>query len=457
MGKLFGTDGVRGKANVYPMTPEFVMKMAQVISGFDLIEKKVAICRDTRISGEMLEAALTAGFLSRGVNVVSLGILPTPVMSFITPFLGVDYSIVISASHNVYSDNGIKILDFMGDKLPDLEIQEIERMLLEEDLGEIKTPEIMGSLSCDVRTKHKYLDMIKKIFGKKQHPLKGLRVVIDCANGAFSDIMPDVFKDFGAGVIVIGNKPDGYNINKDCGSTNIKFMSEMVVKSNAHLGIAVDGDGDRIIVCDEKGNRIDGDQLIAFLGKYFKEKEKLKANTVVATIVSNPGLDRYFSGLGVETVRTAVGERYVVDRMVEIEANIGGEESGHMVLLDYAKTGDGLVVGLIVAKGLLESSVKMSEMFPIFTPMTKKRVDTKFDTKDNMEKAFKTAKFEKAIKDGEAKIEGKGKVLVRKSGTEPKIQVWVWGDDEKFVDEVNNDIASVLQGLEGYESWKNTA
>lgn len=451
--KLFGTDGIRGVANVYPMTAEFALKLG--LTAGELIctnRRRVAIGRDTRASGEMLETALCAGFISQGVDVVKMGILPTPALTTLTPELGVDMAVMITASHNPAKDNGIKLIAADGDKFSDDVTAKLEAVIFQDEFN--LTAEKFGKVSEDVDSITHYISKALSV-ANGETPLKGLRVVIDCANGVFSEIMPKVFVKLGAGVIAIGNHPDGYNINKDCGSQHVENMVETVKNSKAHLGIAVDGDGDRILICDENGERLDGDQIIAFFGKYFKENNKLKGNAVAATIVSNPALDRYLESLGIHCVRSAVGERYVIEEMRKVGSNVGGEQSGHMVLSDYARTGDSLIAGLVISLGLLQSGKKMSEIFPLFTPMLKVRVDSKFESKDCMISAFEKSDFQNAIKEGEKMVEGKGRVLVRKSGTEPKIQVWVWADDEKLAKEANYLISSVLEKSQGFETSKN--
>ena len=450
--KLFGTDGVRGVANVYPMTAEFALKLGLAAGELICTERRrVAIGRDTRGSGEMLETALCAGFISQGVDVIKMGILPTPALTTLTPDLGVDMAVMITASHNPAQDNGIKLIAADGDKFSDEVTGKLEAFITQDQFN--LSSDKFGKVSDDIDSVSHYISKAMSV-AQGEVPLKGLRVVIDCANGVFSEIMPKVFVKLGAGVIAIGNHPDGSNINKDCGSQHIEKMVEMVKNSKAHLGIAVDGDGDRIIICDENGQCLDGDQVIAYLGKYFKENNKLKGNAVVATIVSNPALDRYLKTIGVNCIRSAVGERFVIEEMRKAGCNVGGEESGHMVLSDYAKTGDSMIAGLVIAMGLLQSGKKMSEIFPLFTPMLKNRVDTKFASKEAMLKAFEQADFQNAVQAAEEEIEGKGRILVRKSGTEPKIQVWVWGDDETLVNEINRKMSSVLENAEGYDSCK---
>ena len=450
--KLFGTDGVRGVANKYPMTAEFALKLALAAGALVCRDKrKVAIGRDTRISGEMLEAALTAGFVSQGVDVVRLGVLPTPALTTLTPELGVDMSVMITASHNPYHDNGIKLIAADGSKFSDEVTARLEDLMENGKFDNL--PAEIGKIMSDEDCVGRYTAKVRSVVPEGK-PLKGLRVVLDCANGVFSTILPRMFMELGAGVIAIGNEPNGCNINQDCGSQHIEKMTETVVGSHAQLGIAVDGDGDRIIICDEKGNRLDGDQIIAFLGKYCVENKLLKGGSVVATIVSNPALDRFLETIGVRCVRSGVGERYVIDEMKKHGSNLGGEESGHMVLSDYAKTGDSMVAALVVSMGLLNSGKKMSEIFPLFEPMFKKRVDSRFETKKQMEEAFELKAFKEAAEAAEKLIEGKGRILVRKSGTEPKIQVWAWSDDPDFAAEVGRNMTSVLEKAPGLESQK---
>ena len=471
--KLFGTDGVRGVANVYPMTAEFALKLGMAAG--QLICRKTrraAVARDTRISGEMLEAALTAGFNAAGVTVLKLGVVPTPAATMLTPSLGVDMTVMITASHNPYQDNGIKLINADGDKFSDAETTRIEAAIAADDFK--LNPDEIGVSEAVPDAAAGYVDKALKAANgetpplvrlaapvkqensvfRGETPLKGLRVVLDCANGVFSKILPEVFKSLGAGIIVIGNEPNGKNINLNCGSQHTEKMIETVKNAHAQLGIAVDGDGDRIIVCDEQGNRLDGDQIIAFLGKCLKEEGKLRGNTVVATIVSNPALDRFLNGCGIQCVRSAVGERYVIEEMKKHGANVGGEESGHMVLSDYGKTGDAMTAALVLAQGLLKSGKKMSELFPLFEPMLRLRADSKFATKEAMLAAFELPEFQAAIHQAEQTVAGKGKVLVRKSGTEPKIQVWVWSDDRNLAEKVNDEVSSVLEKAAGFETKK---
>ena len=450
--KWFGTDGVRGVANVFPMTADFAMRLgmaagARVCTG----RRKAAIAKDTRISGDMLEAALIAGLTSQGVDVVKLGVLPTPAVTTLTPSLNVDMAVMITASHNPYQDNGIKLIAADGSKFSDEVTAELEA-LVEKNQFDFAAERI-GRVSEDYSLAEKYKQIA--LAAAEPQALAGMKIVLDCANGCFAGIMPEVFAKLGAEVIALGCQPDGLNINRDCGSQHTEAMCAKVVESGALLGIAADGDGDRIIICDEKGQRLDGDQIIAYLGQYFQNKGRLTGNTVVATIVSNPALDRFLSSLGVRCLRSAVGERYVIEEMRKAGSNIGGEESGHMVVADYSQTGDAMMAGLTVALGLKESGRKMSEIFPLFVPMPRKRVDSKFASKEDMQAAFENAEFQAAIEAGERKMEGLGRVLIRKSGTEPKIQVWVWSDNAGLAEETNREISAVLQKMPGFEAYKN--
>lgn len=437
--KLFGTDGVRGVANKYPMTAECAFRLAKVLSYLLCKSKKrVAMAKDTRVSGDMLESAMIAGFTSMGIDVVCLGVVPTPLLTATTKSLNVDAAVMITASHNPYHDNGIKVINGNGDKFDDAQTAEIEKLLLSDMEFTVSTEEI-GRVIHEHSVIENYIKTACAMVSNDD-ALKGLRVVLDCANGAFSEIMPQVFKSLGAGVITLANKPDGYNINHDCGSQHTKIMQQTVVDSHAHIGIAVDGDGDRIIICDENGKRIDGDQIIAYLATYLKHNKLLKANAAVATIWSNMGLEKYLNSLGIDFYRTAVGERYVIEKMREVGSNVGGEESGHMVLSDYARTGDALLTGLVISLGLLQSGKKMSEIFPLFINCPCKISSVCFSAMDKAASALAQQSVQTAIMAAKNEIEGKGSVIVRKSGTEPVVKIRVEAEDEKLV----NDLSSVL-------------
>lgn len=449
MAKLFGTDGVRGVANVYPMTIDFASNLA--VAAANLLCKqyqRVAIAKDTRVSSDMLEAALTAGFTAQGVDVLKLGVIPTPAVTALTPRLNVDLAVMITASHNPYQDNGIKLIAANGDKLTDE-----QTALLEQNINNPKQFEAgkIGKISTYENAISEYLEPIRQQNAGK--PLQGLKIVVDCANGCFAGIMPQVFQELGAEVIALAVEPDGTNINRDCGSQHPEQMMQKVVAEKADIGIAADGDGDRIIVCDDKGNKLDGDQIIAFLSMYYQQVGKLQSNKVAATITSNPALDTFLQTLGLKCERSAVGERHVIELMKKSGANIGGEESGHIVIADFAKTGDCLVSGIILALGLKYYKRKMSEIFPLFEPMPRYRLDSKFGTVGEMQEAFNNAEFQAVVKDGQAKLGDNGRILVRKSGTEPKIQVWVWSYDEKYAD-LPRQISQSLSEAKGFQEQK---
>lgn len=428
--KYFGTDGVRGVANVFPMTIDFAMKLAQVIApNLSSAKPRVALARDTRISGSMLEAAMTAGFNAMGVEVLQLGVIPTPVLAHLAPKLNVDMAVMISASHNPYFENGIKLINGNGCKLSDNEVAALEQAMD----GEIiyNRDKIAGVFNREGVIEW-YLRDLEAIVSSPE-ALRGLKLVIDCANGAFSATAPAVFRKYGAEVIVLANQPDGYNINQDCGSIHPERMMQTVMSEQADIGIAVDGDGDRIIVCDEKGRKVDGDQIIAFLAQYLQSEGRLKGNAVVSTIYSNRGLEKYLRSLGLDYYRTKVGERYVVEKMTEIGCNLGGEESGHMVVSDYAATGDGVVVGLLICLGLLKDGRKMSEIFPIFPTLPSVLSRLRFEHSDKVKTAMEDAEFLQMVETAKTQLGDRGFIVLRKSGTEPMVQVLVQGDDEAEV------------------------
>ncbi len=440
---LFGTDGIRGVANEFPMTAEVAFRLAQTLSVTVCNNtKRVAIAKDTRISGDMLESALIAGFTSMGTDVIKMGMVPTPLVTAQTPNLNVDMSVMITASHNPYQDNGIKLINARGDKFDDNLTSKIEEILTSNETFQ-PSKEAVGRVYEDTASIERYMENARNV-APNYNALKGLRVVLDCANGVFSKIMPQIFKDLGAGVITLSDTPDGYNINKDCGSQHTENLQKVVVESKAQLGIAVDGDGDRIIICDENGNRIDGDQIIAFLATYFHEHGMLKANAVVATIWSNLGLEKYLHRLGINYYRSAVGERYVIEKMREFGSNVGGEESGHMVLSDYATTGDALITALIISLGLIESTKKMSEIFPLFEKCPCKISNIRFLSVGEAVYALNAPSVQEIIVKAKKQIEDMGSVIVRKSGTEPVIKVRVEGEDEKLVLDISQMIVSEI-------------
>lgn len=431
--KLFGTDGIRGVANTWPLTIDFCTKLAITLSQhFCKNQKKVALARDTRVSGDMLFNALAAGFTSQGIDVLNLGVVPTPFCTTMTPHLNVDMSIMITASHNPYQDNGLKLINAAGDKFSDIQTAQLEELLANTTVPTY-SPETIGSIkNINVALEH-YMKKAAEIL--PTNALQGLKLAFDAANGSFSSIAVPVLKSLGAEVISLSDTPDGYNINKDCGSQHTENLCRTVIEKQCRLGIAVDGDGDRIIICDEKGYRLNGDQIIAFLASYFHRHNLLKGNAVVATIYSNLGLGKYIRSLGVEYHTSAVGERYVIEKMRETGSNVGGEESGHMVLSDYALTGDALLTALVICGGVVESGLKVSEIFPLFEPFPNQTHNLRFADKQQITALLDNPEIKQCIADVSASLEGHGSLIVRKSGTEPVIRLKVEDESRQNVDD----------------------
>ena len=443
--KLFGTDGVRGVANQYPMTADFAMKLAMAAGEIVCNKKKrVAIGKDTRISGDMLEAAMAAGFASLGVDVVRLGVLPTPAVTTLTPDLNVDMSVMITASHNPYYDNGIKLIASDGNKFSDETTSLLEEKVLKNEF--VLNSEKIGVITDDFSAVKKYEDIAKTTFPAGQS-LQGLKIVLDCANGVFSKIMPDVYKELGAEVYSLSCEPDGLNINRDCGSMHPQKMMEKVVETGADLGIAVDGDGDRIIVCDEKGCKVNSEQLIAFLAQFLDEKGQMKGRAVVSTVLSNTALERFIKEKGLPYYSTPVGERHVIAKMKEVNGAVGGEESGHVVIADYCKSGDALVVSLILSQGLLHYKKKMSEIFPLFEFDPFEFVNPRFDSREQVKLLVKNDEFVQLLEDCKKRMGDAGRVVIHPSGTEPLIRVWVSGKDVALVKQLSSELLSKLEDL----------
>ncbi len=432
--KLFGTDGVRGVANTYPINTDFAFSLAEVLSNLVCNKKKkVAIGKDTRISGDMLEASLTSTFLANGVDVISLGVVPTPLVTGTTQNLDVDMSIMITASHNPYFDNGFKLINAEGDKFDDNFYAKVEEEIQNHQKNKISSNSI-GKVIKKESVIEDYIGKIRDI-APNYKALQGLRVVLDCANGAYYYILPQIFKDLGAGVISINNEPNGYNINEKCGSQHTEGLSEIVKESKADFGVAVDGDGDRIILVDEKGNVIDGDQLLCFLALYMKKNEMLNNNTVVSTEWSNLGLGEYLSKNNFKYFKSKVGERYVIDLMKEHNASLGGELVGHIVLSEFAKSGDAGVTALVIALAYLENKKKMSEIFPLFTPYPCIIENIRFSTKEYMQQSVEYPDVKEALLEAKKQLGANSNLIARKSGTEPVIKLRVEGVDATVVEE----------------------
>ncbi|MEE6206692.1 MAG: phosphoglucosamine mutase [Alphaproteobacteria bacterium] len=426
--KLFGTDGIRGIANKYPLTTNFCLKLASVLS--DLVctkQHKVAIARDPRISSDMLFSALCAGFTAKGTDVLNLGVIPTPLCTTLTPSLNVDMSIMITASHNPYHDNGLKLIAASGDKFSDSQTAELEEKMSVTEYEFKYSEDKIGKIISYPAGLDNYLQTVQKL--ASAGALSDMKIVVDSANGAMSAILPEIFKYLGAEIISLADTPDGYNINKDCGSQHTEKLCQTVVEQHFDLGVAVDGDGDRIIICDENGKRLDGDQIIAYLATYFKAHNLLKGNTAVATIYSNLGLGKYIRSLGINYQTSAVGERYVIEQMRATGSNVGGEESGHMVLSDYSRTGDALLTAVVISLGIKESHKKVSEIFPIFTPFPSEAHNLRFGDKDTINRILAEPEVQNCIDNIKKRLEGHGIILVRKSGTEPVIRLKIEDED----------------------------
>ena len=425
--RLFGTDGMRGVANTYPLTVDFCIKLGNILGQhFCNYKHRIAIARDTRISGTMLFNALAAGLTAQGVDVLDLGVIPTPLCTTLTPDLEVDMSIMITASHNPYQDNGLKLINCDGDKFADSDTAKVEA-LMQAPYEPQYNPQTIGQVIAADCGLDDYFEAVNAL--ADADALHGMKIALDSANGAFSDILPYVFKYLGADLISLADSPDGYNINENCGSQHTENLSKTVVENGCQIGIAVDGDGDRIIICDENGKRLNGDQIIAYLAKYLKEHNLLKGNAVVSTLYSNMGLGKYIRSLGLEHYASAVGERYVIEKMREVGSNLGGEESGHMVLSDYSRTGDAMLAAIVVCLGIFESGKKVSEIFPVFKPFPTEAHNLRYDNKEIIGKILDNAEVKKCIDEINAHLAGHGSLIIRKSGTEPVLRLKIEDED----------------------------
>ena len=440
--KYFGTDGIRGRANTHPMTAEIALKLGMAAAlQFRRGDHRhtVVIGKDTRLSGYMLEPALTAGFIAMGMDVVLLGPLPTPAVAMLTRSLRADLGVMISASHNPFADNGIKLFGPDGYKLSDAVELEIEAKMDRDLHGELEPAEKLGRARRLEDAGGRYTEYVKQTFPKGLR-LDGLKVAIDCANGAAYKVAPQVLWELGAEIVPIGVSPDGKNINKDCGSTSLDTVCETTVVAGAHIGLALDGDADRLIVCDENGQVIDGDQIMALIASDWHGAGKLAGGSVVATVMSNLGLERFLKDQGVDLVRTAVGDRYVVESMRANKFNLGGEQSGHLVFRDYATTGDGLIAALQVLAVLVRTKDPASVVCDMFKPLPQLLKNVRYATGTPLE----ATSVKSAITSGEQRLNGTGRVLIRKSGTEPLIRVMAEGDDLGLVTQVVDDICDAI-------------
>lgn len=439
--KYFGTDGVRGRANVHPMTADFAVKLATAVGYYfarDAKQHRVVIGKDTRRSSYMFESALTAGFTAAGMDVFVLGPMPTPAVGRMTHSMRADLGVMISASHNPYHDNGIKFFGPDGFKLSDAVEHEIEDMLQNESYA--PNQERIGRVTALHDAQARYVEFAKTTLPGELR-LDGLKVVLDCANGAAYKVAPEVLWELGSEVITIGNSPDGKNINEKCGSTSPELAGQTVRDTGADVGICLDGDADRIIILDEKGQVADGDQLMALIATSWAEQGKLKNRTLVSTVMSNLGLERYLHDHGLSLKRTPVGDRYVVEEMRAGGFNLGGEQSGHIVMTDYATTGDGLVAGLQFLHMLKERGVPASVLARRFDPVPQMLKNVRFTAGAT---PLDSTDVQKAIDLGNEKLGSEGRLLIRKSGTEPLIRVMGESLDATLLENVVNDIAQAV-------------
>jgi phosphoglucosamine mutase len=439
--RYFGTDGIRGRANGV-ITPELALKVGQAAGlVFQRGEHRhrVVIGKDTRLSGYMIETALVAGFTSVGMDVLLFGPMPTPAVAMLTRSMRADLGLMISASHNPYDDNGIKLFGPDGYKLSDSVEIEIEAVMEENVTRKLAKSADLGRAKRIEGVQDRYIEFAKRTL-PRDLSLDGLRVVVDCANGAAYRVAPEALWELGAEVIAIGIDPDGFNINKDCGSTEPAALSAKVREVRADVGIALDGDADRVVIVDEKGHTVDGDQLMAVIAGSWQEDGRLSKPGVVATIMSNLGLERHLQGLGISLARTPVGDRYVLEHMRQQGYNLGGEQSGHIILSDYATTGDGLVAALQVLAVVKRQGRPVSEVCHRFDPLPQVLKNVRY----KQGKPLDDANVKIAIDGATARLNGNGRLVIRPSGTEPVIRVMGEGDDPYLVEEVVDEIVEAL-------------
>ncbi|WP_281972291.1 phosphoglucosamine mutase [Ruegeria faecimaris] len=447
MRKLFGTDGVRGTANTHPITAEMALRMGAAVGRYFRRDQsgvhRVVIGKDTRLSGYMLENALTAGLTSTGMNVLLLGPVPTPAVGLMTRSMRADLGVMISASHNPAEDNGIKFFGPDGFKLSDQAEIEIER-LIEEGVKPAQAQNIGRARRVD-DARFRYGERVKSSLSRDLR-LDGLKVVVDCANGAAHRTAPEVLWELGAEVIPVGTSPNGKNINLNCGSTKPQLAAETVVAHGADVGICLDGDADRVVIVDEHGHVADGDQLMALLATSWAKADRLRGGALVATVMSNLGLERHLGSQGLRLERTAVGDRYVVERMREGDFNLGGEQSGHIVMSDYATTGDGLMAGLHFLAEMVHSGRNASELSVQFETVPQLLKNVRYG---EGQAPLETAGVKAAISDAEERLKGKGRLLIRKSGTEPLIRVMAECEDDQLLAQVVDSIVAEVAAVAG--------
>jgi phosphoglucosamine mutase len=440
--RLFGTDGIRGKANTEPMTAGIALRLGQA-AGLLFTRgnhrHRVVIGKDTRLSGYMIEPALTAGFIGAGMDVTLLGPLPTPAVAMLTRSLRADLGVMISASHNSFEDNGIKLFGPDGTKLSDATEAEIEA-LMDSGFGtRLAAPDKLGRASRLEDAAGRYIEAAKASFPRGLR-LDELKIVVDCANGAAYRVAPTVLWELGATVTPVGVAPDGFNINRDCGSTTPEYLCAQVLEHGAHLGIALDGDADRVVMADERGELIDGDQILALIARSWDEAGRLRGGGIVATVMSNLGLERFLHDAGLALHRTKVGDRYVAEQMRSVGANLGGEQSGHVILSDFATTGDGLLAALQVLAVIVQQGRPVSEVCRVFTPLPQRLKNVRFAGISPLQHP----RVVQAVAAVEASLRGSGRLLIRESGTEPLVRVMAEAEDEATVGRVVDELCAVI-------------
>ncbi len=447
MRKLFGTDGIRGIANAEPLTAEMTVHLGRAAAYFFKKKKnkighhRIVIGKDTRLSGYMFEGALTAGICSMGVDVLMVGPMPTPAIAFLTRSFRADAGVVISASHNPFEDNGIKFFSEDGFKLPDDYEMEIERLIYSGETDNVRpTGEGLGKAFRIDDAEGRYIEFVKNSIPKGLD-FEGLKVVVDCANGAAYKITPTVLRELGADIITIGDKPDGVNINLKCGSLHPETLQRLVKEHNAHIGLAHDGDADRLIMVDEKGDLVDGDKVLAMCAIEFKRSGRLSHDTLVATVMSNFGLDIALKDAGIRVVRTQVGDRYVMEEMIKNNYNLGGEQSGHVIFLDYNTTGDGLITELQALTLMQKSGKRLSELASCMKTFPQKLVNIKVREKKPLDTLHE---FNKVIRESEKKLEGRGRIVVRYSGTETLLRIMVEGETHEEIVQIIETVSDAV-------------
>ncbi len=441
--RLFGTDGIRGKANVAPMDAATALRLGQAAGMYfnrGSHRHRVVIGKDTRISGYLLEQALSAGFIGAGMDVVILGPLPTPAVALLTRSMRADLGVVISASHNPFEDNGIKLFGPDGLKLSDAQEAEIEALMAGDLSSSLVVPAKLGRATRMEDSAGRYIEAVKAAVPRGVS-LEGLRIVVDCAHGAAYKVAPTVLWELGAEVVSMGINPDGFNINRGVGSTAPAQLCAMVQERRADLGIALDGDADRVVLVDSEGNVIDGDQMLALIAHSWHQRGTLRGGAVVATVMSNMGLARFLKDRDLELLRTPVGDRYVGERMREVGCNLGGEQSGHMIMSDFGTTGDGLIAALQVLSVLVEQNKPSAEVLRCFEPLPQRLVNVRFEGLSPL----KDAGVQAAIRAHEERLGSRGRVLIRASGTEPLIRVMVEAEEQALMDDTVETLADIIR------------